>query len=103
MQADYALCRDIMRACHDRYPQRIYFHDLLDGLPGRTAPDVEYHVLILEDHGSLQVDKTTVRTYDGTTTEVDRVRLSNLDVAKQFLNPPEPESEPPRRPIGFRR
>ena len=103
MQADYTLLREIIGLCRDRYPQWTDIHELREGLPGRTAPVVEEHVLVLEDYGCLQVDKSEMRTYDGTTIEIDRVRLPKLDVAQQLLNPPEPESESPRRPIGFRR
>ena len=91
MQSDYTLLRDIMRVYRDANPNWVERTDLLDRLPGRTAPDVNYHALILEEHGYVQVDKTETRTYDGTSTFLNGVRLSRPDVADQCLNP-QPET-----------
>ena len=84
MQADYALCRDTMRACHEAHPTGHRFTVLCREFPYNPARTVRYDGEILEDQGFLQVDKPRAIPGDATFESVQWIRLSHPLAAEQF-------------------
>ena len=87
MQSDYALCREIMRACHDSHPNAVYFADLCRKLTGRTDESIRYHVQVLEDEGFVETGRLQSTASGATHAVVQYVRLSHPLAADRFLNP----------------
>ena len=57
MQANYALCRDIMRACQDARPTAVNIAGLCGKFPDRTAQDIRCHAHVLEAEGFVETRK----------------------------------------------
>ncbi len=84
MQADYALCRNTMRACHEAHPTGPHFTVLRRALPDYPARNVCHGGELLEDQGFLRVDKLHAITGYSTFMSVQWIRVSHPLAAKQF-------------------
>ena len=85
MQADYALCRDIMRVCHEAHPTGLHFTALCMEFADNPARNVRYRVELQEDQGFVQVDKLRAIAGDATFESVQWIRLSHPLAADRFL------------------
>ena len=77
MQADYALCREIMWSCHDARPNAVNLANLRGKFPGRTDDDIRYHVRVLEDEGFVEARNLRSSTGNHPADAIQGVRLSH--------------------------
>ena len=90
MPADYALCRDIMRACREAHPTGPHFTVHCREFPEDPARNVRYDGKTLKDR-AFQVDKLRAIAGDATFESVQWIRHSHPLAAEQF---PENAKEP---------
>lgn len=84
MQADYALCRDIMRACHEAQPNPLHFGDLCRQFPDRDHENIPCHIQVFEDESFLE-DRKPCSASNPALEPVQYVRLSHPLAADRFL------------------
>ena len=89
MQADYALCRDIMRACHEALPNALPLADLREKLPDTTDDNIRYHIEVLEREGFVETRQLRSSAGGPGVEPVRYVRLSHPLAAARFLDRPE--------------
>lgn len=87
MQADSAVCQEIIRPSCNALPSPAHLVDLWRNLTGRTAESIEYHVQVLEDEEFLEVKALRSIAGGDAHAPVQYVCLSHSLTADRFLKP----------------